>query len=57
MTAYVLTTESEADLRNVIRYTRKQWGAAQVRHYIARLEQGIVSLAARQGYFRDMREL
>ncbi|WP_410171159.1 type II toxin-antitoxin system RelE/ParE family toxin [Brucella intermedia] len=56
MTAYVLTTEAEADLRNVIRYTRKQWGAAQVRHYIARLEQGIASLAPRQGYFRDMSE-
>lgn len=57
MTAYVLTAEAEADLRNVIRYTRKQWGAAQVRHYIARLEQGITSLAAGQGYFRDMSEL
>ena len=57
MTAYVLTAEAEADLRNVIRYTRKQWGAAQVRHYIANLEKGIASLAAGEGYFRDMGEL
>lgn len=57
MTVYRLTAEAEADLRNVIRYTRKQWGSAQVRHYIAKLEQGIASLAAGQGNFRDMSEL
>ncbi|EAV41397.1 plasmid stabilization protein [Stappia aggregata IAM 12614] len=54
MTTYILTTEAESDLRNVIRYTRKQWGAAQVRHYIANLEHGIASLAAGEGYLRDM---
>lgn len=57
MTTYILTTEAEADLRNVIRYTRKQWGAAQVRHYVANLEKGIASLAAGEGYFRDMSDL
>lgn len=57
MTSYILTTGAEADLRNVIRYTRKQWGAAQVRHYIAILEKGIASLAAGEGYFRDMNDL
>lgn len=57
MTAYVLTAEAEADLRGIIRYTRKKWGAAQVRRYIARLEEGIASLAAGRGSFRDMSEL
>ncbi|MAC59984.1 MAG: plasmid stabilization protein ParE, partial [Novosphingobium sp.] len=43
MTApYVLTAAAEDDLRSIIRYTRKQWGSAQVRSYIAKLEQGIV---------------
>ena len=41
MTAYILTAEAEADLRGIIRYTRREWGAAQVRRYIAKLEQGI----------------
>jgi len=57
LTAYILTAEAEADLRSVIRYTHKQWGATQVRHYIAKLEKGIANLAAGQGVFRDMSEL
>lgn len=57
MIAYVLTDEAEADLRGVIRHTRKHWGDAQVRSYIASLEQGFVDLAAGQGPFKDMGEL
>ncbi|EGM8498314.1 TPA: type II toxin-antitoxin system RelE/ParE family toxin [Escherichia coli] len=57
MTAYVLTAEAEADMRSIIRYTRKEWGTAQVRRYIAKLEQGIAHLANGQGSFRDMSEL
>ncbi|WP_153100180.1 type II toxin-antitoxin system RelE/ParE family toxin [Paraburkholderia hayleyella] len=59
MTAYVLSAEAEDDLRGIIRYKRKrkQWGAAQVRRYIAKLEQGIAGLAAGQGSFKDMTEL
>ncbi|HCR3450480.1 TPA: type II toxin-antitoxin system RelE/ParE family toxin [Citrobacter werkmanii] len=57
MTAYILTTDAEADLRGIIRYTRKQWGGAQVRRYIARLEHGIAGLATGRGSFRDMSEL
>ncbi|WP_250151132.1 type II toxin-antitoxin system RelE/ParE family toxin [Photorhabdus akhurstii] len=45
MTGYVLTTAAESDLRGIVRYTRKQWGDAQVRRYIAMLEQGIANLA------------
>ncbi|MBS5160028.1 MAG: type II toxin-antitoxin system RelE/ParE family toxin [Klebsiella variicola] len=57
MTGYVLTAEAEGDLRGIIRYTRKEWGAAQVRRYITKLEQGIAGLAAGQGRFSDMSEL
>lgn len=52
MTAYILTTDAEADLRGIIRYTRKQWGTAQVRRYIARLEHGIADLAAGRGFLQ-----
>jgi len=57
LTAYILAAEAEADLRGIIRHTRKQWGAAQVRRYIGKLEQGIANLAASQGSFKDMSEL
>ncbi|MEL4378366.1 type II toxin-antitoxin system RelE/ParE family toxin [Brucella cytisi] len=57
MTAYILTVHAEADMRHIIRYTRKQWGAAQVRRYVGKLEQGIAALAVGQGIFKDMSAL
>lgn len=57
MTGYVLTAAAESDLRGIVRYTRKQWGDAQVRHYIVTLEQGIASLADGRGVFKDMSAL
>lgn len=49
--------EAEADMRDIIRYTRKQWDDAQVRRYVAKLEQGIVTLAAGQGAFKNLSKL
>ena len=57
MTNYVLTAEAESDLRDIVRYTRRQWGDAQVRRYMDSLEQGISSLAAGRGMFKDMSAL
>jgi len=57
LTAYVLTVEAEADMRHIIRYTRKQWSDTQVRRYIGKLERGIANLAAGQGTFKDMSAL
>ena len=54
MSSYVLTLAAEADVRAIIRYTRKQWGDAQLRRYIATLEKGMARLAAGQGAFHDM---
>lgn len=56
-TDYILTAAAEADLREIIRYTRKQWGDVQVRSYIAKLEGGIARLAAGEGVFKDMTAL
>ena len=53
----MLTDAAEADLREIIRYTRKEWGDAQLRRYIAKLEQGIERLVAGQGTFKDMSAL
>ncbi len=51
---YALTSDAEADLRGIIRHTRKEWGAAQVRSYVAKLEAGITCVAAGQGAFREL---
>ncbi|GCE84202.1 type II toxin-antitoxin system RelE/ParE family toxin [Komagataeibacter diospyri] len=57
MKSYILTEAAEADLRAVISYTEKQWGDAQVRRYVAVLEQGIVSLVEGHSAFKDMSTL
>lgn len=57
MTGYILTAEAEADLRGIIRYTGKEWGPAQVRRYVVRLEKGIDDLVAGRGSFHDMSDL
>lgn len=54
---YVLTAAAEADVRGIVRYTRQQWGDAQVRAYMDKLERGIARLAAGQGAFKDLRAL
>lgn len=54
---YVLTRAAETDLRGVIRHTRKEWGDAQVRRYVAKLEQGMARLAAGQGAFKELDEV
>ena len=51
---YVLSGAAVADLRGIARYTRKQWGSAQARHYRNKLEQGMARLAAGQGPLKDM---
>lgn len=53
----MLTLAAEADLRGIVRYTRKAWGDAQARRYAAQLERGIEALASGQGAFRDMSAL
>jgi len=54
---YVLTAGAEADLRDVIRYTRREWGDAQTRSYVAKLARGIERIAAGQGTSKDMAAL
>ena len=54
MIAYALTDEAEADLRSIIRYTRKTWGADRVRRYVGLLERSMAQLAAGEGAFREL---
>jgi len=54
LTGYVLTEAAESDLREIVRYTHKQWGNAQARSYVNSLKNGISSLANGRGVFKDM---
>ncbi|MGI2035059.1 type II toxin-antitoxin system RelE/ParE family toxin [Rhizobium panacihumi] len=51
---YVLTDDAEADLRGIVRHTRKEWGAKQVRNYVSKLKTGIACVAAGQGAFKEL---
>ena len=51
---YVLDPEAKADLREVVRYTRKQWGAAQIRTYKDQLKQCMDALAKGTGFYTDL---
>lgn len=53
----MLTLAAEADLRDIVRYTRKAWGDAQARRYAAQLERGLEAVVSGQGAFRDMSAL
>lgn len=53
----MLTLAAEADLRGIVRYTRKAWGDAQARVYAAQLERGIDAVVSGKGAFRDMSAL
>lgn len=58
MTAsYVLSSAAEADLRAIVRYTRKEWGEAQTRRYMAKLRDGIEAIATGRGHSKDMATL
>lgn len=55
--AYVLHPAAEADLREIVRYTRKQWGDAQTRSYIGKLARSVERVAAGQSMSSDMAAL
>ena len=44
---YILTKLAAADLREIVRYTYKQWGRDQALAYTDRLQRGIEQLAAK----------
>jgi toxin ParE1/3/4 len=52
-----LTDAAEADLRSIIRYTRRQWGADQVRKYTAALAHAMDRTARGEGQFRELDDI
>jgi toxin ParE1/3/4 len=48
MLPYELTSDAERDLREIARYTLRQWGARQQRRYASLLEAGFRAIAQRR---------
>jgi len=55
--SYVVSRAAAADLREITKYTVKQWGAEKCRTYIAALEQCTENLATGKGFYKDMSAL
>ena len=56
MPPYELTPAAQNDLREIARYTLKQWGETQSLHYAGLLEQCFVEIAARSKVSRAVSE-
>jgi len=54
---YVYTRQAEAELREIVRYTTRQWGVAQARVCARQIDAVAVALAAGQGVFKDWGDL
>ena len=54
---YVLTKAAAADLREIIRFTRKRWGDSQALSYVSSLRNGIEQLVAGISVAKDVSEL
>jgi plasmid stabilization system protein ParE len=54
---YRLTRSAAADLRNIVRRTDEEWGAAQRQAYVAQLEDAACALALGQGVFKKLDEV
>lgn len=55
--AYVYTRQAEAELREIVRYTTREWGAAQARAYSRQIDAVASALAAGQSVFKDWGDL
>ncbi len=56
-THYVLAKGDVADLVEITRHTKAQWGEAQCRSYIRQLEKAATALAKADGVFKDLSSL
>lgn len=55
--SFILSPAAEADLRGLIRYSRKQWGTTQTATYVTNLKRGITALAQGKGFIKDMNDI
>jgi toxin ParE1/3/4 len=55
--SYALTKSAAADLREIVTYTRAEWGDAQSRTCAAKLKRGVGQLARGKGVYKDLSAL
>lgn len=54
---HVLAPAAAADLRDIVRCTREQWGVVQARRYADQLDEGFAALAMGHPPFKDLSPL
>ena len=57
MATYVLTSQALGDFRDIARYTKRQWGAAQALKYRDELETCAELIALGGGSFKSLSEI
>ena len=50
---FVYAREAEAELREIVRYTARQWGAGQAQAYARLMDEAAADLALGQGVFKE----
>jgi toxin ParE1/3/4 len=50
---FVYAREAQAELRDIVRHTVKQWGADQARTYARQIDDAAADLATGQGVYKD----
>ena len=55
--SYVYAREAQAELREILRYSAQQWGAARTRAYARQIDDAATDLALGQGVFKDWGEV
>jgi len=54
---YVLQALAAEDLRSIVRYTRRTWGADQARAYSEKLHAGVERLARGEGAYKTLSDI
>jgi toxin ParE1/3/4 len=54
---YLLDPAAENDLREITRYTRKQWGKEQARIYHTQLKRCMKAYSEGSGFYKELNEL
>lgn len=50
---FVYARQAQAELREMVRHTARQWGAAQARTYARQIDEAAADLARGEGVFKD----
>jgi plasmid stabilization system protein ParE len=51
--SFLYAHEAQGELREIVRYTAKQWGAAQARDYAGLIDAAATDLATGRGLYKD----